>query len=333
MTEHGSTEDQDAPAVRSAIEAAGQTAGADDGAFVEALNQVYRERARGRAERSLSSEDGSADAATDQVVEVVAHSSFRIHDDPRYLRNARELARRSAGGTRVVGGKPVRAGEFLDCVAVGSDAQWACSGTLIGPNVVLTAGHCAKYATRVFFGGDVSKPGLEVRVAERVVHPQYHQGRKNDLMVLLLAERVTTVQPRQIAPGDTIEAATDGRVVGFGHVDTQGRFGYGIKRMVDVPMVSSGCNGTVGAHDDGTSYGCDEGIEIVAGRPLLERDSCKGDSGGPLYVQNAGGDWLLAGATSRATASAMRVCGDGGIYARVDHYRAWIEGIPGVELA
>jgi endonuclease G len=46
----------------------------------------------------------------------------------------------------------------------------------------------------------------------------------------------------------------------------------------------------------------------------------------------AAGDWLLAAATSRATDSALNNCGDGGIYVRLDKYRRWIDGIPGVTL-
>ena len=35
-----------------------------------------------------------------------------------------------------------------------------------------------------------------------------------------------------------------------------------------------------------------------------------------------------AGATSRATNSALNNCGDGGIYVRIDRYRAWVDSIP-----
>ena len=85
-------------------------------------------------------------------------------------------------------------------------------------------------------------------------------------------------------------------------------------------------------HDDHASYGCDKGLEIVAGRPLLQRDSCTGDSGGPFYVEDKAKRWHLAGATSRATDSAQNNCGDGGIYVRIDRYLDWIESIPGVSL-
>jgi secreted trypsin-like serine protease len=230
-----------------------------------------------------------------------------------------------------VGGAKVPPGQFLDCVAVGNDTDWGCTGTLIAKNVVLTAGHCADFATRIYIGSDVSKPGSIVRVKKRVRHPKYHQGKHNDLLVLLLADAVTQVVPRALAPAKTIDAATDGRVVGFGATESSGAFGYGVKRQVDVPVASPACKGKADGKDDALAYGCDRNLEIVAGRPLLQRDSCNGDSGGPFYVMGAH-DWLLAGATSRATDSAVNNCGDGGIYARVDKFRSWIDAIPGVTL-
>jgi endonuclease G len=49
-------------------------------------------------------------------------------------------------------------------------------------------------------------------------------------------------------------------------------------------------------------------------------------------VVSAQGEWLVAGATSRATNSAPNDCGDGGIYVRLDRYLSWIDSIPGVTL-
>jgi secreted trypsin-like serine protease len=315
--------DQDT-AVRSAIEYAEKYAGQNDAEFVRALNLHFHSSMQkpGR-ERSVTRAGAAADSPT---------KSFHIYDDPRYLANARELARRTLGGLRVIGGAPVKQGEFLDCVAVGSDNQWGCTGTLIAADVVVTAGHCVNFATRVFFGNDVTKPGKVVRVKKRVRHPKYHQGQHNDLMVLLLAEKVETVRPRALATKTVLDKATDGRVIGFGHTDPMGLFGYGVKRFVDVPVASPACRGKVNGENDNVTYGCDRGVELIAGRPLLERDSCKGDSGGPFYVIGKNQQWLLGGATSRATDSAMHECGDGGVYVRMDRYRAWIDGIPGVTL-
>jgi secreted trypsin-like serine protease len=256
-----------------------------------------------------------------------------IYDDPRFAKNARALAERKKENLRIIGGKDVKGAEFPDCVAVGNAKRWCCTGTLIAPTVVLSAGHCKECATRVFFGNDVTKKGTIINAIRTVQHPKYHKADHNDLLLLIL-ERPATVKPRKIASASAITTATSGRAVGFGHIDVSGSFGYGIKREVDVPIGSTGCSGKVGGKSDAAAYGCDTGLEIVAGKAILTQDSCKGDSGGPFYIRGPSSTWLLAGATSRSSKGARpgRICGDGGIYVRVDKYRDWIQETANIEL-
>jgi len=260
-----------------------------------------------------------------------------IKDDPRHQRNEQELQQLAGGGLRVIGGRPARAEEFLECVAVGNDAGWGCTGTLIGPRVVVTAGHCAELSTRVFFGTDVDdfpRRGRVVRVKQGFRHPSYRAGaEENDLTILVLDEEIVNIEPRGFAPTELIDHARNARVVGFGHHDEKGSVGYGIKRLVDVPIVSSSCTGSSNGQPDSERYRCFRNLEIVAGRRDLGKDSCSGDSGGPLYFADANGSWWLAGATSRASSRTGRTCGDGGIYVRVERYREWMLTLDGVHLS
>jgi secreted trypsin-like serine protease len=223
----------------------------------------------------------------------------------------------------IVGGRPTMA--FPECAAVGGDQGFFCSGTLIASNVVVTAKHCAALpVTKVFLNGsDVRDPSDAeiINVKSRHLHPQ------NDIMVLVL-ERDSTVSPAHIAQGPEIAAAapTEATLVGFGTVDFAGSFGYGVKRRVEVPIASLLCQGA----DDERDFGCVPGKEMVAGHRGLDRDSCKGDSGGPLYIKSADGEYYLLGATSRGIGS--RTCGDGGIYVRVDQFIDWIEQETGVTI-
>lgn len=89
-------------------------------------------------------------------------------------------------------------------------------------------------------------------------------------------------------------------------------------------MASPDC----GTNEAQQKYGCNAGIEMIARAPFLDKESCNGDSGGPAYMWS-GSDWLLAGATSRATKESQRNCGDGRIYTRVDRFEEWMKGIPG----
>jgi Trypsin len=257
----------------------------------------------------------------------MAAAPIGISADSTYQANARRLATEAGENhprPRIIGGLPTT--DFPDCVAVGPDGDWCCTGTLVAPNVVITAGHCfGECTSRIYVGSNVAVPGRINAVKTAVQHPQYHQrGQHNDLTVLILDEDVPGVAPRRIAPSDKFASAFFVRAVGFGTTNTAGTLGYGRKRVVDVPIASIDSSGAGIA----PRYGSDAGLELVAGSPFLDRDTCNGDSGGPVYIE-IDGDWYLAGATSRATSDATRNCGDGGIYVRVDKYLDWIKSVPG----
>ena len=254
--------------------------------------------ARDSSRRATASTTGATDNAL-------------LYSDRVYLENLDALG---SAKTAIVGGELTT--DFPDCVAVGSQTKWCCSGTLVSPNVVVTAAHCiGACSERVYFGTDVRFPedGRIVAVKSAVKHPAYRTV--NDIAVLILAEPVQDVEPRAMITHPPTTTAV--RLAGFGNTDNQGRKGYGRRRRVDVPLASSD-----------PRYGADPALEFVAGAPMLDRDSCSGDSGGPAYVA-AGDTWLLAGATSRATNNSLRPCGDGGIYSRVDVHAEWIRSVKG----
>jgi secreted trypsin-like serine protease len=305
--------------------------GVDDRRLRHAVNEAFvkaggagpaRVRVRGRA------------AAPVDAAPAVRSPS----EDPRYGANFRRLAEHAHGGERIVGGRPVPKRRFLHCVAVGSGTQWRCTGTLIAPDVVITAGHCSEFATRIFIGDAVPKDEADL-AAKGVIaagtptrHPGYNdQTKENDLTVIKLDAPVAA-KPCRIAPTALIDAAAYGRVVGFGATEPDGIVGYGTKMWVDVPIASAGCNGQLDGETDAAAYACFLGRELVAGKPMLAKDSCNGDSGGPFYLDAGNDDWFVAGATSRMTNKAMHNCGDGGIYVRLDAYRDWIESVAQVTL-
>jgi secreted trypsin-like serine protease len=294
-----------------AVRQAEKAAPDDDLAFLESLRAAAR----------------PSDAGRGRALSLGARRSFRgarLDQDPRYLEALRALARKSLTNARIIGGSAVRGTGFHDCVAVGDDDAWGCTGTLIAPDVVLTAAHCEASHTRVFIGNDVDKRGRVFPVRKHVRHPGFDDRYRNDLMLLFLERKVTGVEPRAIATAALIDAATSGRIVGFGTTDLAGTSGLGIKRQIDVPIVSTACRSQTQGRKDAARYGCHAGAEIVAGKPLLLRDSCRGDSGGPLFIMDARNRWMLAGTTSRGTDLATTMCGDGGLYVRADRYRDWI---------
>ena len=237
-----------------------------------------------------------------------------IYDDQTFVANDQLL---DLADTRIVGGEPTT--DFPDCVAVGSAQHYCCTGTLIAPGVVLTAGHCVAHGCgdRIFIGSNIDEQGVEIGVREAIMHPDYVPNSTahpfDDIAVLLLAEAVRSVDPAPICSAEALAAARTVRLVGFGNTDPGATFGYGIKRMADVGIAA-----------ERSGYGARFETEFVAGELNLDRDTCTGDSGGPAYVFTDG-RWELAGATSRGTREAHRSCGDGGVYTRVVAYRDWLE--------
>ena len=318
------------PAARSADEFARAVAGDDGEVYVRLFTAAYN---------IASDASGRSGSAPREVASAVLQASSRLStprtrvlhmareegvgdgpggsvlDDPVFIENCQYVI---PDDTRILGGEPTP--EFPDCVAVGKPDQWCCSGTLIAPDVVVTAAHCDAGGcnARVFIGPDVTRPrdGRVIGVREVMTHELYPAAKPfDDLTVLLLADRVDDVPPRRIASPQAIASAISVRLVGYGTTEPGGLAGYGQRRFVDVPLASPDA-----------AYGARPETEFVAGRPFLERDSCPGDSGGPAYVDE-GGEWVLAGATSRGTLGSVRECGDGGIYTHVPIYEDWINRV------
>ena len=240
-------------------------------------------------------------------------STPSIFDDETFKENHHSF---DPTDTRIIGGVPTT--EFPECVAVGRLDRYCCTGTLIAPQAVLTAGHCAAHgcSEQIFIGNDVDGQGTEIRVQDAIMHPDYVPNSVaqpfDDLAVLILVEPVRTVAPAQIWSLEAIAAASFVRLVGFGNTDPGSTTGYGIKRMVDVGIAS-----------ENAGFGARFETEFVAGAQNLDRDTCNGDSGGPAYAL-VDGRFELAGATSRGTRGAQRQCGDGGVYTLVPAYRDWL---------
>jgi secreted trypsin-like serine protease len=243
-----------------------------------------------------------------------------IYTDPAFVDNSMFI---DESRTRIIGGAPTT--DYPHCVAVGSLQRFCCTGTLIAPKAVLTAGHCATggCAQRIFVGPDIDGSGAIVGVKDVVVHPKWVpdsvDSPHDDLAVLRLEQPVEDVEPCRIASLDDLAQAQTTRLVGYGMTDVYAQGGYGVRRMVDVGIASND-----------PRYGARLDSEFVAGMPNLDRDSCRGDSGGPAYI-DVDGEWLLGGAVSRATGiwKPPRRCGDGGVYTRVAYYEDWLHQVLG----
>lgn len=242
----------------------------------------------------------------------------------------------------VVGGTAVADGQLRYVANVAIGGAFGCTGTLIAPTWVLTAGHCGS-ATGALSGGLAPTPvGLPAsaydvkldsvhadgtgaedhRVKQVVVDSDYlvTNGAGDDVTLLELDApsrvapmRIAAVGERAIwAPG--VKAT----IAGFGLTSQGAQQGPDTMQQAQVPVQSDAdCakaypNGLSSAAAGGSF---DARSMLCAGYPQGGTDTCQGDSGGPLLAPAGGGGLRLVAATSFGDGCAQP--GKPGVYARL----------------
>ncbi|XP_063703646.1 CLIP domain-containing serine protease HP8-like [Culicoides brevitarsis] len=261
-----------------------------------------------------------------------------------------ELKCGNADADRIVGGTRAKLGQYPWLARLGynrtENVTFECGGTLISKRHVLTASHCVldiepAVVVQVVLGEHnvtseidcelekCADPVQIYRPIEIVVPTEYHKSHyKHDIALIKLDRDVNYtrwVSPICLPlPKDTNSTGiidTFGEVAGWGltdsHADTLAEVLQTVKLKI-LPLTE--CKKSFDQLDLGIGQMCAGGIP--------GKDSCSGDSGGPmqkgLAFRDKGPRYFVIGVVSLG----MKMCGGdfatSALYTNVTHYIPWI---------
>lgn len=301
---------------------------------------------------SVSNDHNNHEVTTKVTYEDNSNNDLKKPPDISRHRNLRLLPKNCGilEDNRILGGNKTALFEMPWMVLISYDSargeSLSCGATLITKWYILTAAHCVTNLRSLtirsvilgehdvrndpdcenYDGVMNCAPPIKTVTIDRIIpHPGFKDKNSDDIALLRLSEPADfssdSVGPiclpttRELLNEDLVGAV--GSVVGWGLAENGVQ--SPVLLRVDLPIVSnSDCQDVYKPRTIGENQLCAGGLN--------NKDSCTGDSGGPLLYQGRGATggirYIQRGVVSYGTIQ----CGIGrpGVYTRVSHYMDWI---------
>ncbi|MBC7712965.1 MAG: trypsin-like serine protease [Rhizobacter sp.] len=261
----------------------------------------------------------------------------------------------------IINGSNVKENDAINksIVAVlNTKSQYLCTGSLIAPNIILTAAHCAPDRisnVKIIFGTDIDNimGSLEPDVKDEHIlqavdfkvssswNPK-DETREIDTGDIMLIKFKGNV-PEGYAPAtfladdSSLKIGTVVTVAGYGVDDVDTSKEVNIKKFPNLEDAIQSGEVTCQDEANGKHAHCfkvqmsGDGILRTTKAPInfiheteinlneTKSGTCSGDSGGPAYIEK-NGDFFLFGVTSRGSG----LCNEVGVYTNALFYKDWI---------